>query len=78
MKDLLEYLVKNISDQPDKVAVFDSVDQSGSFVLEISVDPDNMGKVIGKGGKIIKALRDLVRILAVKQNQRVNVVLREG
>ena len=78
MKDFLDYLVKEIVDQPDKVVIADTTDQNGFSVLEISVDPTDMGKVIGKGGKIIKALRDLVRVLAVKQNRRVNVVLREG
>lgn len=78
MKDTLNYLVKSIVDQPDRVAVAETSDQSGTVTLEISVDPTDMGKVIGKGGKIIKALRDLVRILAVKQNRRVNVVLKEG
>lgn len=78
MNDVLGYLVKSIIDQPDKARVTKTSDQSGAVILEISVDPTDMGKVIGKGGKIIKALRDLIRVLAVKQNRRVNVVLKEG
>lgn len=78
MKDALDYLVKSIVDQPDKAKVTEASDQSGTVVLEISVDPADMGKVIGKGGKIIKALRDLTRVLAVKENRRVNVILKEG
>lgn len=77
MQDLLDYLVKSIVDLPDKASVEESTDQAGFSVLSISVDPSDMGKVIGKGGKIIKSLRDLVRVLAVKQNRRVNVLLRE-
>lgn len=77
MRDLLDHLVKSIVDHPDKATVEESLDQSGFCVLSISVDASDMGKVIGRGGKIIKALRDLVRILAVKQNRRVNVLLRE-
>lgn len=78
MNDVLGYLIKSIIDQPDKARVTETSDQSGAVTLEISVDPTDMGKVIGKGGKIIKALRDLIRILAVKQNRRVNVILKEG
>ncbi len=77
MKDALEFFVKSITDQPENVVVVETADAAGIKVLEISVDPSDMGKVIGKGGKIIKALRDLIRVLAVKQNSRVNVVLRE-
>ncbi len=72
MRDFLETLLKNIVDKPEAVIV----NQDGE-TLEITVDAADMGKVIGKEGKIIRAIRDLVRVLAVKQNQRVNVVLRE-
>ena len=76
MKDFLTNLVKNIVDNPDKVAVEEKTD-GGITTLEIAVGPDDMGKIIGREGRIIKAVRDLVKILAVKQNRRVNVVLRE-
>lgn len=77
MKDFLEYLVKNIVDKPEEVSVSEDTDQSGIVNLSIHVDPSDMGKVIGKSGRIIKSLRDLVRVLAVKQNRRVNVALIE-
>lgn len=77
MKDFLEYLIKNIVDKPDEVAVTEDIDQMGVVNLSIHVDPIDMGKVIGKSGKIIRALRDLVRVLAVKENRRVNVILTE-
>lgn len=78
MKDLLEHLVSAIVDKPEAVVIAENPDATTGFTnLEITVDSADMGKVIGKGGKIIKALRDLVRVLAVKQNRRVNVVLRE-
>lgn len=73
MIDFLETLLKNIVDKPETVIVR----QTGE-TLEVTVDPADMGKVIGKEGRIIRAIRDLVRILAVKQNQHVNVVLQEG
>ena len=77
MKDFLEYLIKNIVDKPDEATVAEDTDQMGVVNLSIHVDPIDMGKVIGKSGKINRALRDLVRVLAVKENRRVNVILTE-
>ncbi len=77
MKDFLTYLTRAIVDHPDKVAVDEQVSPEGYKVLNLTVDPSDMGKVIGKSGRIIKAVRDLVRILAIKENARVNVVLTE-
>lgn len=77
MRDFCEYLVKNLVDNPDKVDVSETEDEYQTVVLTITVDPTDMGKVIGKEGKIIKAIRDLVKILAVKEQKRVNVVLAE-
>ena len=77
MKEFLEYLIKQIVDSPDEVGVT-ATDQEGFVVLTLTVAQTDMGKVIGKGGRIIKAVRDLVRILAVKTNQRVNVVLAQS
>ena len=78
MKDFLVYLLENIVDQPEKVSVSEDLDASGTYNFQISVDTADMGKVIGKSGRIIRAIRDLVRILAVKQNARVNVTIAEG
>lgn len=77
MSSFLEYLVKAIVDNPGAVQV-EEVDQ-GSFInLTLTVAQEDMGKIIGKGGRIIKAVRDLVKILAVKQNARVNVTLAQS
>ncbi len=75
MKSFLEYLVKNIVDQPESVVVEEVTGDQGFVNLVIHVDQTDMGKVIGKSGRIIKAIRDLARILAVKENRRVNVSL---
>jgi predicted RNA-binding protein YlqC (UPF0109 family) len=77
MKEFLEYLVKQITDKPEAVEVSEGSDAYGSLVLAIKVDPSDMGKIIGKSGRIIKAIRDLVRVLAVKNNVRVNVTIVE-
>ncbi|MBI4099752.1 KH domain-containing protein [Candidatus Microgenomates bacterium] len=77
MKDFLAYLVSQIVDKPEMVAVNEQTVGVGIVNLEIVVNPTDMGKVIGKSGRIIRALRDLVKVLAVKHNVRVNVVLPE-
>lgn len=77
MKDFLKYLLDNIVDTPSAVEVKEQTLSDGMVNLQVRVDPLDMGKVIGKSGRIIKALRDLVRILAVKKNLRVNVSLQE-
>ncbi len=76
MKDLLEYLVKKIVKNSDEVVVEE--DSQNDFVnLRLTVAQEDMGQVIGKKGRIIRAIRDVVRILAVKQNKKVNVELLE-
>lgn len=77
MKAFLEYLVKQIVDSPEAVSVNEGSDSQGTAVLAIKVHPNDMGKIIGKNGRIIKAIRDLVKVLAVKENTRVNVILEE-
>lgn len=77
MKGLLEYLVKLLVDHPDDVQV-DESDNAGFVTLHLKVNPQDAGKVIGKQGKIIKALRNVVRILAVKEGKRVNIELVEN
>lgn len=77
MKQLLQFLISQVVDQPEAVTVSESRDSSGSLLLTASVAPADMGKVIGKGGKIISAIRELVKVKAVKTNQRVRVTLAE-
>lgn len=74
MKDLVEFMIKSIVDKPDKVAI-DETEAEGIVTLTITVDQTDMGKVIGKGGKIIKSLRHLAYARAVKENKRVQIVL---
>ena len=77
MKDFLLYLARAIVDSPNDVSVNEVTSPEGYATLELTVAPSDMGKIIGKSGRIIKAVRDLVRILAIKQNTRVNVTLTE-
>lgn len=77
MKDLLLEIVKTIVDQPDEVQVEEATDETGMTLLRLTVHPDDMGRVIGKEGKLIQALRTLLRVAAVKQGKRVRVELVE-
>ncbi len=75
MLSLTKYLVSNLVDNPDAVVIEENVDESGTHLISITVDPVDMGKVIGKGGKIINAVRELVKVKAIKQGLRVRVML---
>ena len=72
MKEMLELLVKNLVDNPDKIDITEK-DEGKNLNLELRVDPQDMGKIIGRQGKIAKAIRVLMKAYAVKTNKKVNV-----
>lgn len=72
MKELLVYLAKSLVDSPDNVQV-NEVQGERSTILELKVAPDDMGKVIGKQGRIAQALRTIVNAAAVKDGKRVMI-----
>lgn len=76
MKDILLTLVKSIVDAPDAVSV-EEHDDNGFVTLTITVAPEDMGKVIGKEGKVIRALRNAMKIPAIKQGKKVQISLAE-
>lgn len=76
MKELLEFIIKNLVDNPQKVKVKQE-EKEGEIILNFSVAQEDMGKVIGKGGKIIKSVRNLLRAKAIKEGKRVQIVLEE-
>jgi predicted RNA-binding protein YlqC (UPF0109 family) len=71
VKDLLEYLAKGLVEHPDAVRVTEVEEDDGTIVLELSVDEDDYGSVIGRGGRTAMALRTVVKAAAVKDNRRV-------
>lgn len=77
MKDFVEWVVKKIVDQPDQVLV-EEINQENQILLNLKVAREDMGRVIGKTGKIIKAIRNLVKILAIKEGKLVNLQLVEN
>ena len=68
LKDLLEYLAKALVDSPDEVHV--EATETDTVVLELSVAKDDVGKVIGKQGRIARALRTIVKASAVRDGKR--------
>ncbi len=70
MKELLEIIAKNLVDNPSAVTVKETVN-GNSVLLELSVASEDMGKVIGKQGRIAKAIRTLVKACAIYENKRV-------
>ena len=73
MRELLEYLARQLVDNPDKVAVESFEEEDGTVVLELSVDDEDYGRVIGKGGRTANALRTVVKAAAVREQRRVLV-----
>jgi predicted RNA-binding protein YlqC (UPF0109 family) len=72
MKELVEILAKALVDQPDKVVV-NMIEKDKSILIELQVAPEDMGKVIGKQGRIAKAIRALVKVAATRQKKKVIV-----
>lgn len=72
MKELLEVIAKNLVDYPDKVSVNEVQGERG-VVLELRVAPEDMGKVIGKQGRIAKAIRVVVKAAAIHEDKRIIV-----
>lgn len=73
MKDLLEYLAKGLVEHPEAVQVTEVEEDDGTIVLELSVDEDDYGSVIGRGGRTAMALRTVIKAAAVKEQRRVFV-----
>jgi uncharacterized protein len=73
MEDLLEYLARQLVDEPDQVRVERTEPVPGEVRLELHVAPDDLGKVIGKQGRIARALRTIVKASAVRSGGRVHV-----
>ena len=72
MKELLTYIAQNLVEQPDQVAVTE-YENAGETVLELHVAAEDMGKVIGRQGRIAKEIRALMRSVAQRQGKRVSV-----
>ena len=72
----LEYIVKELVDHPTDVKVERKVDEMG-VLLSLKVNPEDMGQIIGREGSTAKAIRNLVRIVGLKNHARVNLKIEE-
>jgi predicted RNA-binding protein YlqC (UPF0109 family) len=72
LKELVEFIAKSIVDDPSQVHVSE-IEGEASVILELRVGPEDMGRVIGKGGRTANAMRTLVKVLAAKQGKRVTL-----
>jgi uncharacterized protein len=71
-KELVEYVVKSLVDYPDEVSV-NEVEGQSAIVLELHVAESDVGRVIGKGGRVINSIRAIVQVLAAKHGKRVSL-----
>ncbi|MGM9648645.1 MAG: KH domain-containing protein [Butyricicoccaceae bacterium] len=72
MKELLTYIAKHLVSEPDAVSVTE-VEKDGETVFELRVAPDDMGKVIGRHGRIAKEIRTLMKAAGNRENKKVSV-----
>jgi len=75
-QEFLEYVVKALVDHPEDVKIDRKVDEMG-VLLSLKVNPEDMGQIIGKAGATARAIRNLVRIVGLKNHARVNLKIEE-
>ncbi|WBW50627.1 KH domain-containing protein [Peptoniphilus equinus] len=76
MTELVEYIAKSLVDHPERVAVT-SAECGDELCITLKVDKSDMGKVIGRGGKIAKAIRSVVKAVSLKDNTKVRLDIEE-
>jgi len=72
MKELLTYIVQNLVDKPDEISVTERESEGGT-VFEVRVADEDMGKVIGRNGRIVKEIRTLMKSVAQRKGKKVSV-----
>jgi predicted RNA-binding protein YlqC (UPF0109 family) len=72
MKELVEYIARSLVDDPSQVRVSE-IEGANTIIYELRVAPEDMGRVIGKGGRVANAMRTLLRVVAVRQGKRVTL-----
>ena len=74
MRELIEYMTKELVDHPDEVRVRESGGQNTTVYLHVA--PDDMGRIIGKSGRVAGAMRILLRVAAIRQGKRVTLEIK--
>jgi predicted RNA-binding protein YlqC (UPF0109 family) len=75
-QDFLEFVVKSIVNHPDDVKITRTVDEMG-VLLNLKVNPEDMGQIIGRQGSTARAIRTILRVIGVKNNARINLKIEE-
>ncbi len=75
-KNLLEYIVKNLVTYPEKIEIFE-VETEEKIVLKLKVAKEDMGRIIGKEGRIIRSIREIIYAYAAKESKKVSVDVEE-
>ncbi|MBP3300869.1 MAG: KH domain-containing protein [Clostridia bacterium] len=75
MEDLILYIVKALVKNPDQVSVTEGAEQDGVITYNLTVAEEDKGYVIGKQGKVAKAIRAIVKTAAIKENKKVRVYI---
>lgn len=76
MKQTLEYLLTSLVDNKDKVEIAET-DENGVLTFTITLAKEDMGKIIGKEGKVIRSIRNAMKVKAIKEGIRINITLNE-
>lgn len=76
MKELLNYIIQNLVDHPDEVVITER-QRGDDLTLDVSVNSDDMGKVIGRQGNIARNIRQIIRAVGQRQGLRVNVYFKD-
>ena len=74
MKETLQFIIASIVENPDKI-VIDENEENGVILYTITVDPSDMGKIIGKEGRMIRSVRNVMKIPAIKSGKRIHIDL---
>lgn len=75
-KNLLEYIVKNLVTYPEKIEISE-IETEGRIVLKLKVAKEDMGRIIGKEGRIIRSIREIIYAYAAKESKKVSVDVEE-
>lgn len=76
MKSLLEFILLRMVEHPEDLEI-NETEEMGLTVYQLKLHPDDIGRIIGRGGNVIKAIRKLAQVRAVKDHLRVRIVLQE-
>lgn len=76
MRELVEFLTRALVSEPDSVRV-DEIEENGEVVLEVRVAPDDLGRVIGRNGRVANAIRTIAKAAATREDRRVLVEIIE-